>query len=84
MNCTVRARDQARAAARQLDADPRVLAVDLIDPATDPTDSWTVDLICNSESGLPSPVHSVLAEYGLTIRQVRPRSDHWQCLAVCD
>lgn len=83
MNCTVDAREQARAVARQLDTDPRVLAVDVIEPITDPTDRWAVDLIlCSDCDGIPSPVIAVLAEYGLTIRHAGPRGDHWQALAT--
>lgn len=82
-HCTVRARDQAKAAARQLDADPRTLAVDVIDPATDPTDRWTVDVILVEEcDAIPTPVLSILSEYQLAIHDQQRRGDHQQFLAV--
>lgn len=80
-NCTVEARNKARAAIETLAARPDVVAHDLIPPQTDPSDRWTVELRIDAD-GLPPAIVAELADRRLTLRHSGPRQSMWHCVAV--
>lgn len=63
---------RARAAAQRLDALPSVAAVDILAPDTDPTHSWTVELIIEG-AAVPPHVLRILAETSLSLRPAASR-----------
>ena len=83
MNCTVEQRNRARRVIQALGERPDVIGTDLVSPAIDPSNSWTIEIALNSD-GVPPAVVSLLAEAELTIRDVGPRQSWWHCVAVVE
>ena len=83
MNCAVEQRNRARRVIQTLGERPDVIGTDLVSPAIDPSNSWTIEIALDSE-GLPPAVVSLLAEAELTIRDVGPRQSWWHCVAVVE
>lgn len=81
MTCTVEQRQNARDCATACLDEPAVVAADALDPATDPTDRWTVELVLCVD-GVPPAVSRLLSLYDLTIRDVSPQRDQWRAVAV--
>lgn len=75
--CHPEARTRARRAQRELREYRCVEAVDLLTPAVDPSDRWTLDIMAWSETDLvPWQVARVLGEYRLDHR-AGPRVAAW-------
>lgn len=73
---------RVRAAARALDADPRVLGTDVLAPREDPTASWTLEATLRPRAGgLPPGLAAELACRGLTAR-CRERNGYWLVVAT--
>ena len=83
MNCTVEQRNRARRVIQALGERSDVIGTDLISPAIDPSNSWTIEIALDSD-GLPPEITSLLGEAELTIRDVGPRQSWWHCAAVVD
>lgn len=83
MNCAVEQRNRARRVIQTLGERPDVIGTDLVSPAIDPSNSWTIEIALDSE-GLPPAIISLLAEAELTIRDVGPRQSWWHCVAVVE
>lgn len=82
MRCLADDRDAARSAARQLETDARVLAIDVLDRDTGPVDDFTLELTLDrTADGLPPAIAAELAERQLTIRSVKPRGRCWHVIA---
>ncbi|SEO72721.1 hypothetical protein SAMN05216388_1017119 [Halorientalis persicus] len=82
-HCTVEKREAAERAARTLRRRPQVQAVDVLPPARDPTDRWTLDIVLAPEAGgLPPAVETDLAAEGFTTRRVTPQGPYWGAVAV--
>ena len=81
MTCTVDARKRTRKAADTLELHRQVDAVDVIEPATDPTDRWTIELVV-CVNGVPDTILDTLAEHELTLRHAGPRGPYWHVVAV--
>lgn len=81
MTCTVAKRERARKCADTLAARESVLAVDVLDPHTDPTDRWTLDIVLCTE-GVPPVALDDLGNYQATLRSVARQGTHWQAVAV--
>ena len=81
MNCTVEQRNRARRVIQALGERPDVIGTDLVSPAIDPSNSWTIEIAIDSD-GLPPAIVSLLADAKLTIRDVGPRQSWWHCVAV--
>ena len=79
--CHSRERNRARNCAQLLVAHDLVHAVDVIEPATDPTDRWTIELVL-CVNGVPDTILDTLAEYQLTLRHAGPRGPYWHVVAV--
>lgn len=81
--CSPEARQQARAAADALDLREDVLAADCLNPETEPTDLWAVELTLPLRTGgVPPEIAVELARRGLTVRLSQPRNTHWYVLAT--
>jgi hypothetical protein len=74
------ARDQARATIARLAGRPEVLGTDLVDPDTDPTGRWTVEIAIDADA-VPPAVLQILADEGLSIYDAGPRAE-WHCLVA--
>jgi hypothetical protein len=74
------ARDQARAAVARLGGRPDVLGTDLVDPDTDPTGKWTVEIAIEGDA-TPPAVLRILADEGLSILDAGPRAE-WCCVVA--
>jgi len=83
MNCTVEQRNRVRRVIQALGERSDVIGTDLVSPAIDPSNSWTIEIALDSD-GLPPEIVSLLAEAGLTIRDVGPRQSWWHCVAVVE
>lgn len=81
MSCTVDARKRTRKAADALEVHHQVEAVDVLAPATDPTNRWTIELVL-CVNGVPDTILDTLAEYQLTLRHAGPRGPYWHVVAV--
>jgi hypothetical protein len=71
----VKARTRVRNCASALDALACVCAADVLDPNTDPTDRWTIEVVVEHSthlqtSGVPPAVLAALANHDLTVRGV--------------
>jgi hypothetical protein len=55
-SCIVEQRRAVEAAAGDVDADPRVGAVDVIGPAVGPRDAWVLDVVCADPGRTPLSV----------------------------
>jgi len=81
-HCQPAARERARQAQREFRAEACVAHADLLTPATDPTDRWTLDIVVWSESGrVPAVVARILGEHDLDHRAA-PQGGTVQVLAV--
>jgi len=83
MNCTVEQRNRARRVIQALGERSDVIGTDLISPAIDPSNSWTIEIALDSD-GLPPEIASLLGEAELTIRDVGPRQSWWHCVVVVE
>ena len=83
MNCTVEQRNRARQVIHALGKRSDVIGTDLVSPATDPSERWTIEIAIDS-NGLPPAIVSLLAEQELTIRDVGPRQSWWHCVAIVE
>jgi len=81
MNCTVEQRNRARRVIQALGERSDVIGTDLISPAIDPSNSWTIEIALASD-GLPPEVATQLGGAELKIRDVGPRQSWWHCVAV--
>lgn len=81
MTCTVEKRERARKCADTLAAREPVLAVDVLDPHTDPTARWTIELVLCAE-GVPPQVLDDFGNYRLTVRSVAPQGPFYQVVAT--
>jgi len=83
MTCTVDRRRRARRCGAALETVAPVQAVDVLDPHTDPTQRWTVEIVlAPSAGGLPPEVLSTLAAHQLSVRDVSPQGRHWVAVAT--
>jgi hypothetical protein len=73
-------RDQARAAIARLSGRPEVLGTDLVDPDTDPTNRWTVEIAIEGDTAPPA-VLQILADEGLPVVDAGPRAE-WHCVVA--
>lgn len=81
-SCTVEQRNRVRAAATQLDADPRVLGVDVLDPTEGHREAWILEVTCALDaSGVPPAVLRALAEHGLRVVRAGTRAGHYRAVA---
>jgi hypothetical protein len=81
MNCIVKDRNRARRVIQQLGERSDVIGTDLVSPAIDPSESWTVEVALDSDD-LPPAIVSLIVEAEMTIRDVNPRQSWWHCVAV--
>lgn len=82
-HCRVDGRQRAYAAADALRERGVVVAVDVIQPTDDPTESWTLDILLERRAnGVPAPVLSELAARDLTLLDVGLQGGYWQALAT--
>jgi len=82
-SCTLDERDRARRAIRAIGDRPDILAIDLIDPDTDPTRRWTIEIACDGTTGsVPPTILRALADAGLSIRGAGPRRGCYRVVAV--
>lgn len=83
MTCVAEQRTRVDEAIAELERDPAVFAATRLDPDTDPTGYWTIDVVLSgAHEGLPPHLAETLAGAGFSIRSVDPQVDHWQALAV--
>lgn len=75
------ARDHARAAIARLSGRPEVMGTDLIAPAADPSDRWTVEIAIDADAAPPA-VLQILADEGLSIYDAGPRAEWHTVIAV--
>lgn len=61
MNCIVKDRNRARRVIQQLGERSDVIGTDLVSPAIDPSESWTVEVALDSD-GLPPAIVSLFGE----------------------
>jgi len=81
--CRAAERTRARRCASILRTYPQVGHVDLLRPAEDPHDRWTLDILLGPRaSGVPPAVLDELGSFGLSLRSAAPQGDGWQVLAV--
>jgi hypothetical protein len=83
MNCTVEKRSRARKCAETLDARQSVLAVDVLDPHTDPSDRWTIELVlCENYNGVPPQILDDLGSYRATLRKASPQGPYYKAVVT--
>jgi hypothetical protein len=83
MGCTVDDRATAHDAADAIRGDATVVAVDVIAPAVDPTDRWTLEITTTPDAGgVPPTILEALAVRGLTVRDVSPQGSYWKAHAT--
>ena len=83
MTCTVEQRRRVEHAAAILQARPQVLDVATVEPGTDPTGRWVVDVVLADDvAGFGPQLCQDASCCGLTVRQVAPQSEWWQALLV--
>lgn len=81
--CTAAERSRARRCAGVLRPFPSVIAVDVLAPADDPTDRWTLDIVLGPRAdGVPPAVLDELGAFQATLRSAAPQGDGWQALAT--
>ena len=81
--CHADARQRADSAARALEAQGIVVAVDVLDPATDPSDRWTVDILLEpSACGAPANVLAELAARDCGVLDVELQGGYWNVVAT--
>lgn len=80
--CQPQQRARTERAARSLRVLEPCLAVDVLEPDTDPTACWTVDAVLRDTDGVPPAVLDILADEGLTLRYSQSHGDHQQLLAT--
>lgn len=73
MTCTVEMRAQAQDIASQLEAQPKIAAVDVLSPTEGPRDEWTIEVIVG-RSHVPSQVLLALGAHGLYTEDQTTRS----------
>ncbi|MFC7073088.1 hypothetical protein ACFQJ7_12520 [Halovenus rubra] len=78
MRCWVEARQRTRKCADSLRGHAVVEAVDVLPPAKDPTDRWTVEVVLREGTGgVPHQVLDTFGSYQLTLRDVSPQGPYW-------
>jgi len=82
-SCTLDERDRARAAIESIADRPDVLGTDLIDPDTDPTNRWTIEIAIDGDC-VPAAIVRELADEELSIRNAAPRQSWWHCVAIVE
>jgi len=84
--CAAARREQARAAAAHVGADPRVQAVDWLPPHDGPHDAWTLDVVCDDQGdATPLSVQRRLTTAGARIAATSPQGpDYRQVIAVLE
>ncbi|MFW6435702.1 MAG: hypothetical protein ACOCY1_04905 [Halovenus sp.] len=83
MGCQVETRKRVRTVAERLGTDPRVEAVDVIQPSADPTDGWLLNIyLSRRQDTVPADVLTALGGHGLDIHDVMQQGPHKQVLAV--
>jgi len=81
--CRTAERTRARRCAGILRAYPQVEHVDLLRPAEEPHDRWTLDILLGPRaSGVGPDILDELGAFGLTLRESARQGDGWQLLAV--
>ena len=81
--CHADARQRADSAARALEAQGIVVAVDVLAPDDDPSDHWTVDILLDSGAGgAPANVLAELAARDCDVLDVEPQGDFWNVVAT--
>jgi len=84
-NCRARQARIARAAAADVEADPRVVAVDVLAPEVGPREEWALDVVCADPGHTPLSVQRQLTESGAAIVATSPQgANHRQVLAVLE
>jgi hypothetical protein len=74
MTCTVERRKHAREAADALRACESVVAVDVLDPTTEPRQCWSIEVMAER---VGPTVFRVAARHGLASPQIASQAD-WQ------
>lgn len=84
--CVADQREQVRAAAEHIAADPRVHAVNWLAPREGARDAWTLDVVCDDQGdATPLSVQRRLTTAAARIVETTPQSpDHRQVLAVLE
>ena len=79
--CHVEARTRARRAATCLQCHRDVADVDILDPATGPTERWSLEIALVS-AGVEHGVLDLLGSYQLTLRDASPQGERWRAVVV--
>ena len=81
--CIVDERKEIRAVAERLDHHPAVAAVDVIDPNTDPSGMFTLEVTLEIGTPLLPRLQRILADGGLSVMECEFRSkfDHRRVIA---